>query len=88
MTQSKKVTELKVGDVTFRFTECPDGGVTYALIPHGAFHAKDRKPLFTSHVEVGMGKQTRKLARVFDKFEAPLETVKNSPVNAEKGVSL
>ncbi|MDO6523249.1 hypothetical protein Q4578_16755 [Shimia thalassica] len=72
MTKPQEVQTLKVGHITFRVTNCPRGGVTYALIPHEAFHAKDRKVLFSGHVERGMGKQLRRLAHVFDDLEKGL----------------
>lgn len=56
-----------VGHCTFEISA--DQG-TFALIAGDALMAKDRRPLFTGHIEPGMATQLRKLAHRLDDIEA------------------
>ena len=61
---------FQVGHVTFELVDHPKDGVMFALIAGEAFHADDRRPLFTGHVKRGMATELRKLAHRFDELEA------------------
>lgn len=70
MTKSKKVAEFALGHITLRTTVCPRGGTTFALFAGEALtEAHRRKPLFTGHVEAGMGTQCRRLGHHLDDLE-------------------
>jgi hypothetical protein len=49
----------EVAHITFEID--PDGK-TFALIPGQAHQAKDRRPLFSGHIDKGMHEQLRELA--------------------------
>lgn len=61
--------QFEVAHITFEVIEHPTNGNTFALIPGQAMHAKDRKPLFSGHIEKGMGTALRKLAHRIDELE-------------------
>lgn len=63
---------FEVAHVTFEIVDHPDHGATFALIAGLAVHAKDRRPLFSGHVEPGMGTALRKLAHRIDELEAQI----------------
>lgn len=62
----------EVGHITFELCDHPNDGATFALIAGMALHAKDRRPLFSGHVEKGMGAALRRLAHRFDELEGKL----------------
>jgi hypothetical protein len=53
---------FQVGHVTFEVNQNEDDGATFALIAGEAATAKDRRPLFSGHISVGMSNELRKLA--------------------------
>ncbi|WP_417257372.1 hypothetical protein [Celeribacter sp.] len=61
---------FEVAHITFEVVDHPEYGQTFALIAGHALHAKDRRPLFSGHVEQGMGTQLRRLAHRIDELEA------------------
>lgn len=61
---------FQVAHVTVEVIDHPEHGATFALIAGEAVHARDRRPLFSGHVEVGMGTQLRRLAHRIDEIEA------------------
>lgn len=67
---------FKVAHVTFEVVAHPEDGSTFALIAGEAMHAKDRRPLFSGHIEPGMGTELRRLAHRCDELEAKI--LKNS----------
>ncbi|SMO99461.1 hypothetical protein SAMN06265173_15413 [Thalassovita litoralis] len=60
---------FQVAHVTFEIVDHPEHGATFALIAGLAANAKDRRPLFSGHIEDGMGKELRKLAHRIDELE-------------------
>ena len=58
--------QFAVGHITFELCDHPENGATFALIAGEAMHAKDKRPLFSGHVEKGMGSALRRLAHKFD----------------------
>lgn len=70
MTRAQHVSDHLVGHITFRLKDCPRGGLTFSMIAHEALCPKDRKPLFTGHVALGMANQLRALAQRLDALEA------------------
>lgn len=59
-----------IGHVVCRTTEHREYGITFALYPD--VEAGEKKPLFTGHIEKGMGTELRRLAHHFDDLEARL----------------
>jgi hypothetical protein len=64
---------FEVGHVTFEVCDHPEHGVTFALIAGEAVHARDRRPMFSGHVAVGMGTQLRRLAHHLDDLEKSIQ---------------
>ena len=61
---------FRFGHVIVRTTDHRNNGKTFALYPD--VEGGEKKPLFTGHVEKGMGTQLRRLAHHFDDLEATL----------------
>lgn len=61
-----------VAHVMFELIDHPENGITFALIAGLATEAKYRRPLFSGHIERGMGTQLRRLAHRLDELEARL----------------
>jgi len=53
---------FKVAHMTFETINHPTDGQTFALIPHMAHDAKNRRPLFSGHISKGMANELRLLA--------------------------
>ena len=60
-----------VSHVIFEVCDHPVNGKTFALFA-GDFPVKDRRPMFSGHINKGMGTQLRKLAHRIDELEADL----------------
>ena len=45
---------FETGHVTWELIDHPEHGATFALIAGMALHDKDRRPLFSGHIEPGM----------------------------------
>lgn len=58
-----------IAHITVEVIDHPEHGATFALIAGEALHARDRRPLFSGHVEAGMGTQLRRLAHRIDELE-------------------
>lgn len=59
---------FRVGHMIVRTTDHAENGQTYCLYPD--VEGGEKKPLFTGHVEKGMGTELRRLAHHFDDLEA------------------
>ena len=68
-TTTYKREQFQVAHITIEVADHPKNGCTFALIAGEAIAAKDRRPLFTGHVEKGMGSQLRRLAARIDELE-------------------
>lgn len=64
--------QFPVGHITFEVLDHPQNGKTFALIAGDAVSAKDRRPLFSGHIQKGMGRQLRQLAHRLDELEVGL----------------
>ena len=53
---------FQVGHVTFEINQNEECGATFALIAGDALTAKDRRPLFSGHINAGMSEELRELA--------------------------
>jgi len=60
----------RIGHVIVRTTDHRENGQTFSLYPD--VEGGEKKPLFTGHVEKGMGAELRRLAHHFDDLEARL----------------
>lgn len=58
-----------VAHVVFQVIDHPENGVTFGLF---TCDPDQSRPLFSSHIEKGMGTQLRKLAHRIDELEAKL----------------
>ncbi|WP_299949094.1 hypothetical protein [uncultured Ruegeria sp.] len=67
----------RLGHVVVRTTDHRENGKTFALNPD--VEGGEKKPLFTGHIEKGMGTQLRRLAHHFDDLEAGLIGDDQSP---------
>lgn len=76
---------FRLGHVIVRTTEHRENGKTFALYPD--IEGGEKKPLFTGHIEKGMGTQLRRLAHHFDDLEAglPSEVDDQPPEGARNG---
>jgi len=63
---------FKVAHMTFELISHPSDGQTFALIPHMAHEAKNRRPLFSAHVSKGMASELRMLALEISEMERKL----------------
>ncbi len=61
---------FRIGHVVVRTTCHRENGQTFSLYPD--VEDGEKKPLFTGHVEKGMGTELRRLAHHFDDLEARL----------------
>lgn len=62
--------QFPVAHVRFEVADHPENGCTFALLVGDPITAKDRRPLFSGHIEPGMGTQLRRLAHHIDDLEA------------------
>lgn len=59
-----------VAHVVFEVADHPENGCTFALKVGDPLTASERPPLFSGHIEPGMGTQLRRLAHHIDDLEA------------------
>jgi hypothetical protein len=64
---------FKVGHMTFETISHPTDGQTFALIPHMAHEAKNKRPLFSGHINKGMANELRLLALEIAEMELLLK---------------
>lgn len=64
---------FRVAHVLFEVANHPEYGATFALIAGEATEEKYKRPLFSGHIERGMGTQLRRLAHYIDELEAQLD---------------
>jgi hypothetical protein len=71
--QYVKREHFQVAHLTFEICDHPEGGQTFAIIAGEALRARDRKPMCSGHVQIGMGAALRRLARRCDALEAKIK---------------
>ena len=70
MTCAKRTEEYIIFDrFTLRLTDCPRGGVTWALIASDGPETAHRKRICSGHIARGMATDLRRLAGQFDDWE-------------------
>ncbi|MFV1591277.1 hypothetical protein VWZ88_01755 [Phaeobacter sp. JH20_36] len=76
MAERKRILDqsyFRIGHVVVRTTVHRENGQTFSLFPD--VEGGEAKPLFTGHIEKGMGTELRRLAHHFDDLEAKLPKV-------------
>jgi hypothetical protein len=68
--------QFPVAHVRFEVADHPENGSTFALLIGDPITAQDRRPLFSGHIEPGMGTQLRRLAQHIDRLEAKMAAEK------------
>jgi len=64
--------QFPVAHLRFDVADHRENGCTFALLIGDPITAQDRRPLFSGHIEPGMGKQLRRLAHHIDGLEAKM----------------
>lgn len=71
-TTKAKRERFDVAHVAFEVCDHPENGQTFALYPGLDELAPKKPPLFSGHIEKGMGTQLRRLAHRVDELESKL----------------
>jgi hypothetical protein len=68
--------QFPVAHIRFEVADHRENGCTFALMVGDPITAQDRRPLFSGHIEPGMGTQLRRLAHHINDLEAKMAAEK------------